>query len=171
MREKRAVIINGKARAGKDSFVLMATKHLATLGLVAGNYSSVDRVKLAGKLLGWDGLKDGKGRQFLSDLKDLSSRLYDGPMIYMKNILQSDDRTEDVIFFHVREPEEIARFLKDVPGSISVIIHREGLEEFGNHADLNVVNHVYDYEVQNNGSLEQVDEQALAFAQHLAGNE
>ena len=82
----RAIVINGAGGTGKDSFVLAAVRYLAELGYTASNYSSVDQVKAAALYLGWDGVKDEKGRQFLSDLKDLATRNYDGPMLYMADL-------------------------------------------------------------------------------------
>lgn len=163
----RAIVINGAAGVGKDSFVEKAMHYLRSLGYTASNHSSVDQVKRAAVELGWDGVKDEVGRQFLSDLKDLSTRHYDGPLLYMTGLIEQFKY--DFMFFHIREPLEIARFLEMHAGAVSVVVSRPGVQGFGNHADQNVANHPYDFIVNNRGSLAYLDEQARQFVVDLTG--
>lgn len=157
----RIVVINGGAGVGKDSFV--AYCNTATLDLVA-NVSSVDRVKTAATMLGWDGAKDEKGRQFLSDLKDLSTRTYEGPFKYLKQMVTTYGmQGHGYIFLHIREPKEIARFVAEVPGAETLLIRREGVETFDNHADSNVADYPYDHVIDNNGTLRDLETAARRF--------
>jgi len=161
-----AVVINGAGGTGKDTFVEMVREHLQGENLTSSNHSSVDQVKRAARILGWDEVKDERGRQFLSDLKDLSTQVFDGPMKFMSGLIA--ERNLDVMFFHIREPQEIAKFLEAHEGSISVLVSRDGVNVFGNHADKNVENHPYTTYVDNNGSLEDLDQYAAQFARVLA---
>lgn len=156
------VVLNGRARAGKDYFA----------SSVAANYnghcaviSSVDEVKLAARHLGWDGVKDERGRHFLSDLKDMATREYDGPMNNMA--LRIDKICSEwhwpIIFVMIREPEEIVKFCKRFPDAITLLVRRDGLEEFSNHADSNVENYNYDIIVENNGTLEDLVDSSRSF--------
>lgn len=163
----RAIVINGSGEAGKDSFVESAIRHLALLGYSASNHSSVDLVKEAAAVLGWDGAKNEKGRQFLSDLKDLSTSRYAGPMNYMSGLIKG--LGHDFMFFHIREPQEIARFLEVNSGSLSLLVSRPGVQGFGNHADQNVAKHPYDFSIENAGTLADLDEKARVFVQELTG--
>jgi hypothetical protein len=166
---KLPIIINGKAQAGKDTFVAMVRAAAEPLGLHIANLSSVDRVKQAAPLLGWDGVKDRRGRQFLSDLKDLSTKAYGGPMTYMLRAL--DAMPEDsLVFFHIREPEEIDRF-KEITGAIALLIQRPGTEDFDNHADRRAEEYPYDWVVCNDGDLDQLQDAAQLFVSYLGRKE
>ena len=152
-------VINGQGRVGKDTFVSYAIQYLnnehqqQTLCM-----SSVDEVKKYGRLLGWDGVKDEKGRKFLSDLKELSSR-YHGPIKYMSNIIE-DNKDVDVAFTFIREPEEIKKFVKCYPSAITVLIERGKSAKLGNISDDDVENYVYDHYIDNNGTEQQLEKSA-----------
>lgn len=145
------IIVNGPARAGKDTFVTYCLAEFARQhGMVGFNCSSVDQVKSAARLLGWDGEKDARGRQFLSDLKDLSTRIYNGPMKYMNDVIK--ESCADVGFFHIREPEEIARFVAE-HDAITVHVSSNRAEAHDNHADGRTGQYVYRYYIDNHGTL------------------
>lgn len=73
---KQIFVINGTGGAGKDTFVKMVSRQMDKMSNYAAviNVSSVDRIKEAAKIIGWNGGKEEKDRKFLSDLKELSSR-------------------------------------------------------------------------------------------------
>lgn len=160
-----AVVVNGGAGVGKDAFVDYCMEYLAHLGYSCSKHSSVDQVKAAAHLLGWDGVKDEAGRQFLSDVKDLSTRAYDGPMRYMLGLIEV--MRQDVMFFHVREPREIAKFLAAVPRSVAVLVERPGVAQFGNHADANVWKFDYPHVVANDSTLDVLRLRAGRFIEGL----
>lgn len=163
---RKAIVVNGPGGSGKDTFLDYVLGKLWAKGFTASKHSSVDRVKEAAIALGWDGIKNDKGRQFLSDLKKLSTEVYDGPATYMVTLMNELDN--DFMFFHIREPEEIARFLDGVENSIAIIVNRDGIELFGNNSDKNVKNHNYNFEVDNNGTLSELEEQAETFVTILS---
>lgn len=151
---KKVFIINGAAGVGKDTFVEIAKyKIFIKTGLPTYNISSVDNVKTAAKILGWDGEKDARGRKFLSDLKDLSTTNYQGPYNYMLD--QVNTKTKGIFFLHIREPSEIKYFVDNYCDKVeTIIVKRDNIETFENHADKNVDNFNYDYIILNVGSIE-----------------
>ncbi|HBY64818.1 MAG TPA: hypothetical protein DEG42_00165 [Acholeplasmataceae bacterium] len=164
---KKVIVINGPARVGKDTFCEMCIKYAAEHYNIPGfNISSVDRVKEAAMTLGWDGVKDEIGRKFLADLKDLSTKAYDGPMNYILNVLQTNQR--GIFFFHIREPEEIAKFVEKT-GATAVCVKRDVVEQFMNRADANAYNYKYDVTIMNGGKLKHLEKAAAQFVDMLFG--
>ena len=205
------VIINGKGGCGKDSLIEGLTK----CDWWAYNVSSVDKVKEAGTVLGWDGGKSDKDRKFLHDLKNLSTEYNDGPNTYLCNELLSvlkwclpydahidvkypnivsksllcptgqsvywwseDFFNNGVIFMHCREPENIEALRLRLENIIfdselepfvtiaTVIVSRKDTDEhvYGNHCDDDVYDYIYDYYIDNNGSI---DDGIVALSQVL----
>ena len=163
------VIINGFPRSGKDTFVeLCETQTLDNVSCIL--ISSVDAVKEAAKILGWDGEKDSKGRNFLSDLKDISTREYDGPMEYMCNKLNKAVFMNNTVvaFMAIREPIEIEKFVKQFSDTKSIIIKRDSVKGIQScHADINVEKAKYDFVINNNGSLEDLEDVAKQFMEDI----
>lgn len=167
------VIINGNAQSGKDTFVKFVQE---ALGVGVINLSTIDPVKAAAKVLGWNGTKDEKSRQFLSDLKDAWSTFNQGSFHYIVNEIEKIqvqlayspvilDLDLPVAFIHCREPEEIQMFRKHYGKKcITLLMRRPGLVVPGNHADTDVEQFDYDVVINNDGTLDALREQAMAFA-------
>lgn len=166
----KIVCINGMPRAGKDTVAEMAASMVPYYRVK--NVSTVDFVKDVAKFCGWNGDKTPQNRKFLSDLKDLLAEWDDIPfrkvkMAYeiFKFRLESNHILGNALMFvHTREPEEIQRF-KDELGAVSLLVRRPAIEtnEQSNHADMNVFNCEYDYEIMNDGSLEELEEKVKKF--------
>lgn len=73
-----------------------------------------------------------------------------------------------VFFIDDREPEHIQR-LKEKLNAVTVLIRRPGDEniETSNHADANVFSYWYDYTIDNNGTLEELEEKVRDFLNWL----
>lgn len=160
---KKIYIINGAAGVGKDTFVEIVRSVLSkTTDLDTYNISSVDNVKIAAKILGWDNKKDEKGRKFLSDLKDLSTINYKGPYQYL--FYETMAIHKGFIFLHTREPEEIGYFVKNYPAKVkTILITRDSVETFTNHADQNVANYNYDIIIDNSGTFDELTQAIKQF--------
>jgi hypothetical protein len=165
---KKIYAINGLPESGKDAFVNFCLDELDDQDIIGVNASSVDMVKAAAGVLGWDGTKDDKGRQFLSRLKDLSTEFYEGPMTYMRELIEGDYTSDAVFFFHIREPYELQKFLDAFPGSEAILVTRPGTKTFDNTGDSQVHDFIgYHHLVTNNGTLDQLQQMAEMFVNRI----
>ncbi len=152
---KLVLVINGQGGVGKDALCEIAERHFKVK-----NISSITPIKQIAKMCGWDGKKDDKSRKFLADLKQLSVEYNDYPTLWAteqyKEFLLSDD---EVLFVHIREPEEIAKF-KERTGAKTLLIRggeRTKRAAYGNSADDMVENYNYDYYFMNDKTLEDAE--------------
>lgn len=167
----RIVIVNGRPGSGKTTFEYIIKQKMSAYCEMR---STVDLVKeIAMFYAGWDGKKDLKSRKFLSDLKDLLTEFGNVPfndIVRYKGIWEDDLERYGVIEHpHVllvdsREPEEIQKF-KDELGAVAVLIRRADVDnqETSNHADANVFDFDYDWIIENNGSLEDLEQKTVDF--------
>ena len=166
---KKTYIINGSGGTGKDTWVEFISIHLNDIYKrfnTVINFSSVDKVKEIAKEIGWDGKKTEKDRKFLSDLKVLTSDYCDLPFKSMKgkyDYFMSDACESIALFLHIREPKEIAR-AKNKFNAETILIRRDSVGHItSNMADKNVFDYEYDYEISNDGSLEDLCNKAKEF--------
>lgn len=165
---KLIFIINGSGGVGKDTFVELVSVELNDIlkkFRTVINFSSVDKVKEIAKEIGWSGKKSERDRKFLSDLKILTSEYCDMPFESMKNKVNKFLKDEESVFLflHIREPEEIARAVKEF-GAITVLIVRNSVKHItSNIADENVFNYNYDFVIDNNGTKEELSNKAKKF--------
>ncbi len=166
----KGIIVNGEGGVGKDTFVDFCIAELERLGLKGGKASSVDLVKVAARYLGWDGEKDEKGRQFLHDLKMLSTKYCDGPMKYMSGFLEHSQHVPGCTFFHVREPLEITKFVNRFPDTFTIKITRKAVEgKYSNPADGGVHDYDYDMIIVNDNTVAALEQGAKDFVAFIMG--
>lgn len=173
----KIVIVNGAPGSGKTTFENFCQEIMDDYCQMR---STVDLVKeIALFYTGWNGEKDLKSRKFLSDLKDLLTEFNDVPfndIVRFKNVWEDELEMYDVkdhphiLLVDSREPEEIMRFKREL-GAVTVLIRRASAEmaETSNHADANVLNCDYDYEIDNNGSLDELRAKAAEFLDLIFG--
>ena len=164
----KIIVINGQGGCGKDTFVGYCGYE--DEGIY--NFSMVDGIKRIAEDLGWLGGKELKDRKFLSDLKDLASEYNDYPFQYtlkrIKEAIQNYKRYHDmsnefICFVHARELKDINRWIYDY-GARALVIRRPEVEgSFGNHADDNIFEVDYNYEIWNIGDLYQLKDTAERF--------
>ena len=167
----KVIVVNGVARSGKDSFVDYCLEELAPNG---AKWSSIDFVKDVAKYCGWNGVKDEKGRKFLSDLKDLLTEWDDVPMKKLSEAVRNMKHRElktkqpQFLFVFVREPKEIAKIV-DKFGAITVCVRRTEAEKVtpNNHADLEVLYYDYNFYIDNNKDLEHLKLAAETFCEYM----
>ena len=165
--KKLAIVINGAGGVGKDTLCELAAKHFKVK-----NISSITPIKEIAKLCGWDGTKDNKARKFLSDLKRLCVEYNDYPTLWAKEQYDSFlDSDEEIMFVHVREPEEIQKFVDATGGAAKTLLVRGGKrmskEKYGNVSDDGVENYSYDLYYLNESSLDVAE---VEFVSHLKEN-
>ena len=165
--KKTVVVINGAGGVGKDTLCEFAQKHFGVM-----NVSSITPIKEIAKMCGWGGEKTDKARKFLSDLKALSIAYNDYPTLWAtekyKEFLASD---LDVMFVHIREAEEISKFVKATQGQAKTLLIRGGSRmqksNYGNVSDDGVENYPYDYYFVNDMSLEEAEKNFVDFLKNI----
>lgn len=155
------IVVNGTAGAGKDAFVRFCMEMLND----SAEISTVDPVKEAAKVLGWDGKKTAAARRMLSDIKDAWTRFSDGSFNYVCEQIRLRRMMGYRYFFvHCREPEEISKFAGYYNGRcLTVLIRRSGIEAPANHADQRVEDYPYDVVIKNNGTKQDLGNEAVDF--------
>lgn len=154
--KKTVLVINGAGGVGKDTLCAMAAEKFRV-----ENISSITPIKEIAKLCGWNGAKDDKSRKFLADLKKISVEYNDFPTAWAaeqyRNFMLSD---KEIMFVHIREPEEIKKFVDATGGVAKTLLIRGGdrmtKRTYGNAADDLVENYEYDYYFVNEKSLAEV---------------
>ena len=159
---KLIVVINGAGGVGKDTLIGAVKKKYSVR-----NVYSITPIKRAAEILGWSNEKDDKSRKFLSDLKLLSTEYNDYPL---KRLLS---KTHDflrndisyIMFVHVREPQEIKKYVEAVNAKVvTLLIRRKAVEhDYGNMADDNVENYEYDYIYENELPLDKAEADFMDF--------
>ncbi len=163
---KKLLIINGAGGVGKDTLCDLGAKHFKVY-----NTSTIIPIKDIARQCGWDGSKDNKSRKFLSDLKKLCVEYNDYPTAWAleryKEFLLSDN---DIMFLHIREPEEIEKFVRATGGEAKTLLIRGGdrmkKSSYGNASDDCVENYTYDYYFVNDKTLDVAERE---FAEFLRG--
>ena len=152
--KKAVIVINGAGGVGKDTLCDLTAKHFKVY-----NVSSITPIKEIAALCGWDGSKDDKSRKFLADLKRISIEYNNYPTAWAKaryeEFLSSEN---EVMFLHVREPEEIKKFVLATDGAAKTLLVRGGSRmtktSYGNAADDSVEQYEYDYYYVNEKTLD-----------------
>ena len=166
---KTTIVINGAGGVGKDTLCDLAAKHFKVK-----NISSITPIKEIASLCGWDGTKDNKARKFLSDLKKLCVEFNDYPTLWAKK--QYDDfmlSADEIMFVHIREPEEIKKFVDATGGAAKTMLVRGGKrmsnEKYGNASDDGVENYSYDFYFMNDSTLEDAETNFVALLSEIVG--
>lgn len=149
--KKKVYIINGSGGKGKDTFVRYVSEKVNTM-----NVSSVDLVKEAFKILGWDGEdKSEEARYVMAEMKKLSVLYNNGPINYMtQKYLEFMESDYQVLFLHIREPKEIA-VAAGLFEAKTILVKNDRVEDIKtNSADGGVYNYEYDIEIDNCSDLE-----------------
>lgn len=162
----KIILINGAGGVGKDTFVEICQRMMDKDKIL--NISTVDFIKQAAKILGWNEQKDEKGRKFLSDLKDLATEYSDLSVSYIsKTILQAQEDGTEAIFVHCREPKELAR-LKKRFNAITLLIKNNRVKPIeSNHADRDIEQYEYDFIIENNEGLLELTKKAADFIKEI----
>ena len=157
--KKLVIVINGAGGVGKDTLIGAVAEKYETR-----NISSVDPIKDLARQAGWTGEKDDKSRKMLSDLKALFTEYNDLSLSYIKDQYEQFLSSEEqVMFVHIREPEEIARFVDTAPEYIMTLLISSPwvLAAYGNDSDDRVRKYKYDMLYRNHLPLDEAKEDFL----------
>lgn len=154
---KLTIVINGAGGVGKDTLCDLAAKHFKVK-----NISTITPIKEIARLCGWDGSKDNKSRKFLSDFKKLCAEFNDFPTMWAKREYEQFlDSDEEILFVHIREAEEIKKFVAATNGDAKTLLVRGGKRmstaKYGNVSDDEVENYSYDLYFDNDSTLEDAE--------------
>ena len=125
-------------------------------------------------MCGWGGQKDDKSRKFLADLKELCVQYNDYPTVWAsreyEDFLAGDG---EIMFVHIREPKEIAKFVSATAGKAKTLLVRGGermsRSVYGNAADDGVENYSYDYYFVNEKTIEEAERDFVALLTDIIG--
>ena len=163
--DKLVFIVNGKPRAGKDTFAMILNRYMDVY-----KYSAVTKVKEIATLCGWDGQKEERDRKFLHELKMLTSEYSDmshQDVVNEINKYRNGEIEADVFVVDVREPEDIKRLVEEV-GAITDFIENDNVPAItSNAADANVENFEYDFVIPNNGTMKEFEDEIKLFMEFL----
>lgn len=153
--KKLVLIVNGRPKCGKTTMEMLIKE---TMPVNAEIFSSIDCIKELAPVLGWDGVKDAKGRRLLSDIKDATSRYNDLSFNTVCGaidlFLESDygNDLDSIMMIDVREPREIKRLVEKYGCKTVKIVRNFGPKvRPSNHADEFVDDYEYDNIIYNNG--------------------
>lgn len=159
---KKIFITNGSATNGKDTFAKMMGDYISTY-----KYSSIDLVK---DMLEFAGIpkepKTEEKRLLYSDTKDRLTKYDDIPFKDITSIVadfKNNKIESEVLLIDIREPEEIARAVKTFGAETILVRNPNAIKIESNHADRDVENYEYDYIIENDGTLEQLEMVAKLF--------
>lgn len=165
---KKIIIVNGHPKSGKTQFELFITKHKKSI-----IYSSITPVKeYAHEYFGWSGNENDKTeewRRFFAELKRMLVEQFDYIYTCVSDKVKEfyKDVNSEILLIDSREPEEIERF-KNCFHAITLFVKNDRVEKImSNNADANVENYRYDYIIENNGTLEELEKKAIKFIEEL----
>ena len=154
---KEILIINGSGGVGKDTFVTRLSKFTTVC-----HTSIINPIKRVAAELGWTGKKTEKDRRFLSDLKVLVDEYNDWNYSEMEKVMQTflDEPIDGILCIDMREKRQIDKARRDF-GAKAILVKRDTVKQItSNIADAGVYDTEYDYTVYNNGTIDDLDEEA-----------
>ncbi|MBQ8174831.1 MAG: hypothetical protein IJ009_05450 [Clostridia bacterium] len=160
--KKLVFVINGRGGVGKDALCDFAARHFRVT-----NLSTIMPIKDLAVQCGWQGEKTDRARRFLSDLKAVLAAYNDYPTLWAKErYLEFLADENEILFMHIREAEEIEKFVRATDGRAETILIRRAAvhrEAYGNRSDDEVEDYTYDYVYDNDLPLEEAGEGFVAF--------
>ena len=160
--KKLVFVINGRGGVGKDTLCEYAARHFRVT-----NLSTIMPIKELAAQCGWQGEKTDRARRFLSDLKAVLAAYNDYPTLWAKErYLEFLAGENEIMFMHIREREEIEKFIAATDGRAKTVLIRRAAvhrEAYGNRSDDEVESLTYDYTYDNDLPIEQAGQGFVEF--------
>lgn len=157
---KQVFIINGSGGVGKDTFVNLIAKYIPITHITIAAIP-----KMIAEYFGWDTEKTEKERKLLSNIKLAIDEYNDGNykrVVQAHKNFMNDEHTEWLII-DMREAKDIERAIKDF-GAKTILIKRNSIPKITtNIADKGVFDIEYDYTIDNDGTIEDLNKKAYEF--------
>ena len=102
----------------------------------------------------------------MSDIIDLATEYNDSPFQDVVSIVtdfKNNKIETDVLFVDMRDPKDIVRAVETFDAETVLLRNPRVKPIETNHADRNVENYKYDYIIENDGTLEQLEKVAKLF--------
>lgn len=162
-KNKHIFVINGMGGCGKDTFVRCIQNQLTEEKV--WNFSSADKAKEMAAVGGWTGGKSDKDRKYISDLKALSDEYCDLSFMEVSKKIEEFRKSDSAIalFIHIRENYNIERVVKEFNTLAVLVVNNNVKDITTNKSDAGVYNYNYDITINNNGTLDDLTEQASNF--------
>jgi len=164
--KKYIIILNGTAKSGKTTFAKLCKKYF----YCTYNISTITPIKNALKCMFVDiDKKDDRTRKLMSDLKDTMTNFNECSKIFVQKEIERLNKLGMVyiLFVDAREPEEI-KWFKDNIQAKTLLIRNKNIKILEtNHADKNIENFNYDYIINNDESLEEMEVKAKDFLKNI----
>lgn len=155
----KVFIINGMARAGKDTFC----EFVSELYPNTYHFSIVDLVKAQALQINWDGNKDEKGRKLLCELKRITDEYDDRNFKRVINVVEHLSNPGMVFLIDMRESQDIERARKELNAKVVFVKNDNVSMITSNYADAGVFDISYDILIDNSNSLEELKIKAQDF--------
>ena len=161
---RQVIIMNGFPRSGKTTASeIIATKSNTLI------YSSVNIVKeFAHKYFDWNGEKTPESRKFLSDLKRFlveKTNLIEEDLTEVYELFQNSHF--QYLIIDIREKDEIEKY-KVLFNAITTFVERpQETLVLSNDSDKKVRDADYDYIINNNGALADLEDEIEYFLQEI----
>ena len=159
-------VLNGSPRAGKNTFVKLIPN--------AAHYSYVD---LTRRMLDTEGIdykfKSNSARVMLETINNALEKYDDIPF---KDICRiADDFINGYLgskylFIDIRKPENIKRFVEKYKGTRTVYVDDKKPLSNATLSDSVVADYEYDFYIDNSGSLEDLEQEAVRFIHEIGGD-
>lgn len=169
MMKKNIVLINGKARSGKDTVAKMLKEHFESTGLSVAINPNAQAVKeIALSIFDWNGLKYTRGRQLLLDITQAG---YNYDPFFWEN--KNDQRMtgSDIYIIPDWRYKSTFNYFSQMNNVITINVtneNRESIGELNNHSsETGLDDFMFDYFIDNNGSLEDLQEQVKVLQKYI----
>lgn len=145
---KRIIIINGPGTSGKNTFIKTVRAMLRESEIPVYSFSSIFPIKDELYKTGqWDGKTKGeRERNLMIDLKAKMIADDDKPLKYLLDSINS--KTEGVFFIHIREKDEIEKFINVCNAELGIKPYSMHYDRLGKQS-LNTTAEIYTREYEN----------------------